>query len=287
MEDNQPSSPAENPSGGEATPVVASPAPEAQPAAPAPAPAAPTSEPVVTAEPAPAPSPAPEPVQPAPADPARQPRPAERKIRDLLTENKELRGQLGTDPLPQISPQPPRLSDQFAGRADLDPAELDQAGANTFRQGAQIGQGIATLEVAKLRKEMVEREAINDADVTASRLPNEYPELNPSGGTYNEALDAKITRDYQTRAVRVNPITGRKEIDPSVKLSDIAKENVEFFRSAAEAGKAQSSATLSSQADSAAITPSPGGEVSGTDVPFEQKPLAEQEAILRAKGHDI
>ena len=295
MEDNQPSPQAENPSGAEAQPAPASPASEAQPAAPPAEPAAPTSEPAAPAEPAPAPSPAPEPAQPAPqpAEPApapapeHQPRPAERKIRDLIAENRELKSQVDLGPLPSISPQAPKLSDQFAGATELDPAELDKAGAQVFQRGAQIGQGIAALETAKLRSEMVQRDAINETDATVSRLPSEYPELNPADkNSYNEALDAKITRTYQERAVRTNPLTGKKELDPTVKLADIAKEEVEFARSMAEHGKAQSSATLTSQADSSALTPTSPAEAP-SNVPFEQKSLAEMAAELKAKGHDI
>lgn len=224
--------------------------------------------------------------QPAPAEPERQPRPAERKIRELVQQNKQLREQLVTPPLPQTPPQAPKLSDLVQGRESLDPAELDQLGQEVYQQGAQAASGRTGLEVAQLRQEMVIRDAINETDKTASELPLEYKELNPHDPTFNPALEAKIVARYQKEAVRPNPMNPQQRLfDASVKLADVAKEEVEFFREATEYGKAQSSAALSSHADEAAVTPT--SATPAPDKSFDEMSLEQQEAHLRAQGHDV
>lgn len=219
--------------------------------------------------------------QTAPAEPERQPqmRPAERTIKQLKGELRQAREQLATVPLPQQLPQPPKLSELVQGRESLDPNELDQLGQKVYEQGAQTARGTNGLEVAQLRREMVIRDAINETDKTAAQLPNEFKELNPNDATFNPALEAKIVNRYQKEAVRNNTF------DPSVKLADIAKEEVEFYREATEHGKAQSSAALTSQADQAAVTPT--SSTPAPDKSFDEMSLAQQEAFLRAKGHDI
>lgn len=228
----------------------------------------------VTAEAAPVSEP-----QPAPAEPERQPRPAQRRIQELVQQNKQLKEQLVAAPVPQISPQPPKLSELVQGRESLDPSELDQLGQKVYEQGAQIARSTNGLEVAQLRQEMVIRDAINETDKTAAQLPNEFKELNPNDSGFNPALEAKIVNRYQKEAVR------NGTFDPSVKLADIAREEVEFYREATEYGKAQSSAALTAQADQAAVTPT--SATPAPDKSFDQMSLAQQEAYLRAQGHDI
>lgn len=235
--------------------------PEAQPSAPAePAPAEPAAK------------------QPEP-QPERQPRPAERRINELVQQNKELKERLSTVPIPQPSPQAPKLSDLFQGKEQIMPDELDKAGQEVWQQGAQAAQGLTSLEVAQLERKLEMKDAINDTERTVAQLPNEYEELNPNSPKYNLALDNKIADAYQARAVRGG------QLDTSVKLADIAKAEVEFYREATEAGKSQTSNTLASQAEEAAITPT--STTPQPDKSFEDMSLAEQEAYLRSKGHDI
>lgn len=236
-------------------------------------------QPSAPAEPAPA-EPVPEPANEAPE---RQPRPAESRIKGLLQENKDLREQLSTIPAPGQSPQAPKLSDLFQGKEQIMPDELDKAGQEVWQEGAQTARGLNSLEVAQLRQEMVIRDAINETDKTAAQLPSEYEELNPKSSNYNPALDRKIAETYQQRAVR--DVNGVKTLDPSVKLADVAKNEVEFYREATESGKAQTSNTLASQADESAITPT--STTPAPDKSFEDMSLKEQEAYLRAKGHDV
>lgn len=218
--------------------------------------------------------------QPAPAEPERQPRPAQRRIQELVQQNKQLKEQLVTAPLPQQLPQSPKLSELVQGRESLDPGELDQLGQKVYEQGAQTARGNNGLEVAQLRQEMVIRDAINETDKTAAQLPNEFKELNPSDtATFVPALEAKIVNRYQKEAVR------NGTFDVSVKLADIAKEEVEFYREATEHGKAQSSAALTSQADQAAVTPT--SATPAPDKSFDEMSLSQQEAYLRAQGRDI
>lgn len=249
-------------------------------------------EAIVAQQHAPAAEPVAEPVVEAPAptapepEPERQPRPAQRRIQELVQQNKQLREQLVNVPIPPAPPQAPKLSELVQGREQLMPEELDQLGQQVYQQGAQAAKGTSGLEVAQLRQEMIMRDAINETDKTASQLPLEYKELNPNEPSlFNPALERKIVERYQKEAVRPDPATGRLVFDPSVKLADVARDEVEFYREATEYGKAQTTASLATLADHAAVTPT--SATPAPDKSFDNMSLSEQEAYLRAQGHDI
>ena len=111
-----------------------------------------------------------------------------------------------------------------------------------------------------------------------------YSELNPSSPNYNPALEKKIAADYRSKVLSTNA-NGQTVVNPNVKLADVAKENVEFFHEAMEAGKAQTTTALESQAGEAALTPTAVSPE--PDKKFEDLPLEEMEQRLRAQGRDI
>ena len=253
-----------------------------------------TSEPTAPAEPAtPAQgddTPAAAPQKPAEGDEHQQSR-AERRneeresrIRQLVGENKQLRGQYEPGQIPQVSPQVPRLSELVAGKDSIQPEELDKLGQQVYQQAAQTARGLNSLEVQQLRQEIVQDRAISAAENQAEKLSIQYPELNPDSEAFMPALDKVVANTYQQLAVKKDPMTGRTYIDPNVQLTDVAQNLVELARASVESGKSQSSATLARQADNTAVLPNSD---SPSEKSFDQMTMQEQEAYLRSKGHDI
>lgn len=224
----------------------------------------------------------PETTKPVATEPEHQPRPAQRRIQELLQDNRQLKARLSSQqvPIPEQSLSAPKLSDLVQGREYVDPTELDQLGQQLWQQGAQTSSGRASLEVQQLRKEMELKDAIAETDRTAAQLYQDYPEI-----AKDPRLESKIVSLYQKQAVRQDPQTRTVYYDPSVKLSDIAKAEVEFYREVAESGKAQASVNLSSLQDGAAITPTTPGP--SPEKSFDDMSLADQEKYLRAQGRDI
>lgn len=219
-------------------------------------------------------------------EPERQPNRAERRIQQLSGQLKELSSAPQAPvPIPQVSPQAPRLSELLAGRESIDPTELDQIGQKVYESAAQTAQGRNTLEVQQLRQELTQQRAVDEVEKDASILPTQYEELNPDSPKYIPTLEEKIEAAYKQRAVVVNPYNpSQKMIDPSVRLSDVAKDFIEVARASAEQGRAQTNATLATQVDNSAVTPT-------SDSP-QEKSLAEMSeaehyAYLKAKGYDI
>jgi len=278
-------------------PAPASPAVEpitpAQPAAedssPQPTPVAePTTsapqEPTGQAEQAPIDEPAPEAPQSETEHPSRLDRRIDQLenksagINDLLGNLKQFRDQ-ASSPVPEM-PQP-RLSELLQGRESLDPAELDQLG----QQVAQASTVNADLKYAQLATRVAINEAITEAERDAAVVTNTYDELKKDTPTYSEKLEQKIEARFKREAFIPNPLNPKQMLlNPRAKLADIAKEEVEAWRQAVESGKAQTNATLATQSDNSAVTPTTDSPVEKS---FDDMSLEEQENYLRAKGHQI
>lgn len=230
-----------------------------------------------------------EPVADAPVEAERQPTRAERRINQLTGQLKELTAsQQTTTPIPQIPSQTTSLSDQIPTTTDeygqqvVDTQALEQL----VQSREQAVRGMNTLEVQQLRHELTQQRAVDEVEKEAAVLPNQYDELNPDSPKYIPALEDKIEAAYKARAVIQNPYNpSQRMINPSVKLSDVAKDFIDVARAAAEQGKALTTATLAQQQDTSAITPT--SDAPEEEKPFADLPLAEQERILRAKGHQI
>lgn len=236
--------------------------------------------PAVTDDTAPAETPAPE------ADaPERTPqRPAERRIRQLADENRQLREQLGSAQVPVVTPQVPKLSELLQGRESIDPAELDKLDQDRLASVAQSLQGRNDLTVAQLRQELATEKAETQMKLDAAELEKQ-PELDENSPLYNARLEQAIADAYRAKAIKPNPYNPNLSVlDPSVRLSDVAKDMLEAVRAAAELGKAHGQASDAALADNAAVAP---GSESVQVKSFDDMSLAEQEAYLRAKGHDV
>lgn len=247
----------------------------------------PVAEPTTSESPAPegqaeqAPINEPAPVEPQ-SEPERQPSRAERRIQQLTGQLKEFTQQSqATVPLPQLPTSTPRLSDLIAGRDTIDPSELDRLA----EQQVQAVRGMNNLEVQQLRHELTQQRAVDEVEKEASILPTQYEELNPDSPKYNPVLEQKIEAAYKQRAVVTNPYNPSvKMVDPSVRLSDVAKDYIEVARAAAEQGKAQTNATLATIADTSAVTPTSDTPVEKS---LEDMTLQEHEAYLKSKGYNI
>jgi hypothetical protein len=216
----------------------------------------------------------------------RQPSRAERRINQLTGQLKQVTAsQQATVPLPTVSPQVPRLSEMLQGRESIDPAELDQIGQRVVQGAVQTARGLNSLEVQQLRQEITQQRAVDEVEKDAAILPVQYDELNPDSPKYNPILEEKIEAAFKARAVVRNPYNpSQVMVDPSVRLSDVAKDYVEVARAAAEQGRSQTNAALAQQVDTGALTPTTNtvAEKSVADMS-----LAEHEAYLKAKGYDL
>lgn len=209
-------------------------------------------------------------------------RPAERRIRQLVSEIKEKNKQIESlTQAPVQSPQAPTLSSMLEGRESIDPAELDKIGQQF---AAQNGTAAATLEVQKLRFEMSQKEAVTNFNNDQLSVEKLYPQLNPDSPEYNPTIEKIIADKWKREAVKKNPYNPNIEtIDPTVRLTDVAKDYMDVAMAMVEQTKANTQAVLNTQQEETALTPN--GEVVNEEVPFEQLSAKEMEAKLKAKGY--
>jgi len=261
----------------------ATPAEPAQPAAqPAPAPA--------PAEPA-APAPA-EPAAPAPAEPGAQPTPGEggdgqqppqqtrQERRDQERANRQ------PSPMQQLNQQPqqPQAPNQPFGAQGSPQFPNYQPGQEVTpdqlqRDVVQTASAIANLQV---QQQLQQHDAKRNLDSDIAAVPQQFEELNPDNDAYTPELDEAITQEYQERAFRIvgyDQTSGQpiRQLDPSVRLADIAKRHVTSARALAQRMSANSQAGQQAAADQGA--PRPSG-TTPQEVPFEQLSREEQRKRL-------
>lgn len=251
--------------------------------------------PAAPAEPAqPAEQPQPnEPAAPAPAEPAgnegAQPTPGEggdgsqpsqqtrQERRDQERQSKGI-GQLNQQPQQGQQPyqqqpgmqQPPSFPQYQAGQ-EVSPEQLQS-------DVVQAASAIADLQVES-RFQQYDAKRNFESDLT--NVPQTFAELNPDNDAYTPELDEAIAQEYQERALRVvghdrngNPI---KQLDPSIRLADIAKRHVTGARALAAKLSASNQAGTNAAADTSA--PRPTG-AKPADRPFESLSRDEQRAKL-------
>lgn len=213
-----------------------------------------------------------------------QERPAERRIRQLVDENKRLHEENSRRSASPIQPpQTPKLSQLLQGRDEITPAELDVIGQQF---AAQASGAAASLEVQKLEYKLQQKEAVQTYESDTREIEHQYPELNPESDQYNPVLERKVADAWKKLAVQKNPYNPNiTTINPSVRLTDVAKDYMEVAHAAAESGKATASANLAKNADHASLRP--GGESTRSERDFKDLSYEEMERTLRKKGHDI
>lgn len=203
-------------------------------------------------------------------DSERKPSRAERRIRQLAEENKQLRSQ----------------SNQFAPSPQQPPQQMFEPGAEysvdeVQQKVAQAAQSIALPQVEQLRQEFETKEALRNFDADLEVITTKYPEL-ADDSPIAPALEAEIEQEYKSKAYRLvgfDPITNQPQyrIDPSVRLADIAKQKVDLARAIATQSSADMKNAVARTADTSALKPS---GATRENKPFAAKSVAEMEAEL-------
>lgn len=201
-----------------------------------------------------------------PSEEEHKPSRAERRIQQLSRKVREAeqRNQL---PPAFNQPQVPVLQ---PGQ-EIQPEEYQQ-------HVVQAAQAISSLQV---NSAIAQERAINNVERDTELLPTKYAELNESDPAYSPELEKAIAEEFQERAFRVvgydqqgQPIT---QLDPSVRLADIAKRSVETVRAVVNKSSANMRNAVAKTADATGLKPQ--GAVK-SDKPFAELSIKEMEAQL-------
>lgn len=208
-----------------------------------------------------------EPAAEEPEDSERKPSRAERRIRQLSDQVKQLEQ---TNQQFQSFGQPPALT--------VNPGE--EISMEQYQQHvAQAAQSSASQIVSKA---LAQQEAKSNFQVDSVTLPEQFPELKEGDDLYTAELEEAISQEFQDKAFRVvgyNQVTNQPvlELDPSVRLADIAKRHVNSARALAEKYSARTKNSVATTADETALRPSGGAS---TDKDFASLSIEEMEAKL-------
>lgn len=256
------------------------PAAPAEPAAPA-QPAAEPAQPAAPAEGQPAAEPTGQPSAPetpgegggAPAAPQQtrqERRDQERASRGISSIGQQFQqGQQFNQQQPggQQSPQMP----QYKDGETVSPERLQQ-------DVVQTASAIANLQI---ERQLQHRDAVHTFERDADHLPTKFKELNPDpdNAAYVPELDEAIAQEYQERAFRTvgydNQGRPIRQLDTSVRLSDIAERQVRAARAYAAKSNASINTAVAQTADEGA--PRPTGQTP-SEIPFEKLSLKEMKA---------
>lgn len=201
-----------------------------------------TSEPV---EPAGEPAPVAEAVEEQP-EAERKPSRAERRIRQLSEKVKQQEQSNQFVPSQGQSPQFPNYSPD----EEITPERLQS-------DVVQTAQAIADLTVSQ---RLSQDRAVNNFERDQEILPTKYDILNPDSDNYNEEVEKAIAEEFQERAFRVvgydqntgQPIT---QLDPSVRLSDIAARYAKVAEATAKQSSSAMRNSVAQVADTSAVRP--------------------------------
>lgn len=163
----------------------------------------------------------------------RKPSRAERRIRELSEEVKRLKQQPDLSPFQQ--PQVPQV----------DPGQ-ELSVEDYQRHVAQQADAIANLRV---EQRLQQYEATKNFETDIDVLPQKYPELNETSPEYNPVLVEKISDAFKARAFKGN------QVDPEVRLADVAKDYIDVARAAAKKSSADMKNAVAASADTTAIKP--------------------------------
>lgn len=191
------------------------------------------------------------------SEPERKPTRAEKRIRDLVEENKRLKEQ-SNQPFPN---EPSLQFPQYEPGEEIQPERLQQ-------DVVQTASAIASLQT---QNHIQQFEASSNLDRDIELLPAKYPELNEESSNYNPVLEEKISEAYKARAFK------NGQLDPTVRLADVAKDFIDVARSAATQTSAEMKNAVAKQADESAVRPTGSQK---TERPFSDLSIAEMEAKL-------
>jgi hypothetical protein len=187
----------------------------------------------------------------APAEPTPEeakPSRAERRIRQLSEKVKQ--ASQPNQPVVQQN-QSPQFPNYQEGQ-EISPQQLQQ-------DVVQTADAIADMRV---QQRLGHFQAVNNFERDQDAVPQKFAELNPDNAAFTPELDEAIALDYQERAFKVvgydqqgQPIT---QLDPSVRLADIAERHVRSARAYAAKTSADMKTAVANAADT--MAPRPGGQ---------------------------
>jgi hypothetical protein len=192
------------------------------------------------------------------SEPERKPTRAERRIRDLVNENKRLKEQ-SNQPF-QGFQQPPTLPVIEPGQ-ELTEEQYQQ-------HVVQAADAIAGLRTQQ-QLDQFKAEANLDRDVEV--LPKQYPELDETSSEYNPVLVEKVEAAFKSRAFQ------NGQLNPNVRLADVAKDFVDVARAAAKKSTADLKNAVARSADETSIRPTSERR---EETPFDSLSEKEMEARL-------
>lgn len=187
----------------------------------------------------------------------RKPTRAEKRIRDLVEENKRLKEQSYQQPYADQSLQMP----QYAPGEEIAPERLQQ-------DVVQTANAIASLQT---QNQIQQFEARTNLDRDVEVLPTKYPELDENSSTYNPVLEEKIEAAFKARAFK------NGQLDPTVRLADVAQDFIDVARSAATKSSADIKNAVAKQADESAVRPTGSNK---TERSFSDLSIEEMESKL-------
>lgn len=200
--------------------------------------------------------------QPIEQDDSKPKRGAESRIRELVSEKKQLEAERNQyAELLQQSQQMPI------------PENLSEEQYRALATDANY----ATLKVQELERKMAQKDFSTEVDL----VEQTYPELNPKSDKYDEKLAESMAKAYESGFVvkdRNGNFAGTK-----MSLKEFTDMMIQPYREALVKGAAQTSEALSQQASEAVVTP----ESSQTSEPkaFEDLSIKEMEAKLGVVRH--
>lgn len=197
----------------------------------------------------------------------RKPTRAEQRIRELNSKVRQLEQQ----------------NQQFQGYQQAPQFQTDENGEITIdslnQTTAQLAQQIAGQTV---QQAIAQERAQNNLDRDIEVISSTYPELDEKSDLYTPELEEAITKEYQEKAFKVvgiDPQTGQAkyQLDPSVRLADVAKRYLDGARALANKSSAEMKNAVARTADETAVRPT--GSPS-TDKNFSDLSIEEMEAKL-------
>ena len=184
------------------------------------------------------------------SEPERKPSRAERRIRELSEEVKRLKQQPDLSPFQQ--PQAP---------------QVEPGGELTVEQYQQhVAQQADAIASLRVQQQLQQYEATKNFESDIELLPQKYPELDETSPEYNPVLVEKVSEAFKARAFNGN------QVDPSVRLADVAKDYVDVARAAAKKSSADMKNAVAASADTSAIKPTatPSENKSASDMSIEE-----------------
>lgn len=194
----------------------------------------------------------------------RKPSRAERRIRDLTARLKEAEQQ----PNQQVFGQRQAPQPMFESGREYTAEELEQ-------RMVQRANDISAIQTqAQLNQYKAEVNLDRDIEV----IPTKFSELDDTSDDFIPELVENIEEEFKAKAYR------NGQLDPSVRLADIAERQVKAARAAAAKSAQKTKASLAESQDTAAVKPGAGTK---QEKSISEMSSAEIEAMMKKQGRYV